>query len=97
MHVLGDSDVDLDPVETDGGWTLHESLRTRMTDLSVLVVTPHTMPVMSVEYEAELQRASVEEIERHRAKLLRESGFETVGELLLHVRNAPSDPEGGRH
>lgn len=97
LHILGDPDVDLDPVETDGGWTVHESLRARMTDLSVLVVTPDTMPVITVEYDAALQGVSVEEIERQRAKLLRESGFETMGEMLFHVRNAASDPDRGRH
>jgi CheY-like chemotaxis protein len=89
LHILGDAQVDLAPLVAGESWTVHASLRARMTDLSVLTVTLDTIPVLPVRREAEAMGVTVEEVERSRTALLVESGFATFAELIHHLRNPP--------
>lgn len=89
LRILGDDDVELDAVELGASWTVPDSLRAKMTDESVLQVTPESIPVMPLEIEADALGMSIEEVERFRAAELARSGFATMAELLHHARNPP--------
>jgi hypothetical protein len=72
-------------------WTVSEAVRRRMVDLSVLDVTPESVPMISDAALAAMFGISLEELEREKAVILERTGFASMAELIQHVRNLPRD------
>ncbi len=79
-----------------GVWTISESLRAHMTDLSVLYGVLDSIPGPDVARVAAETGQTVEETEETLREVLRKTGFATHQELHFHVRNLPQDPVAGR-
>ncbi|MCA9605777.1 MAG: hypothetical protein KC619_09290 [Myxococcales bacterium] len=74
-----------------GIWTISESLRARMTDLSVLHGVLGSIPGPDVEHVASQTGQTMEETEEALREVLEKFGFETHQELRFHLRNLPRD------
>lgn len=88
---LDTSAHDLNDAGTE--WTVSEALRRRMVDLSVLEVTPKSVPMISDTALAAMFGITLDELEREKASMLRKTGFASMAELIQHIRNLPREPE----
>jgi len=87
LKMLGEPELKTGPVELLEGWAVPDTLRSKMTDSSVLEVTPESIPVPPVEMAAEFIGVSVEEMTARRAGMLERSGAATLAEMVHELRN----------
>lgn len=94
LMVIDHPEVDLSALlleEHGAVWTIPDALRSRMTDPSVLRFDPADEGGYSPEAVAEQLGITVAEVERDLAESLEKLGYDTVGEMRFHMRNAPAN------